>query len=87
MAAAVAIVKPKAGKQVSPFNRLKIMYKYAARSFAGPNFCFLLKSHMKITDNSLKILNHLNDCDQQVIPYSTPGKQLFTWLLKANKII
>lgn len=61
MAAAVDIVKP---KQVSPFNRLKTVYEYAARSFAGPNFCFLLKSLMKITDNSLKILNHLNDCDQ-----------------------
>lgn len=38
MTAAVDIVKPKAGKQVSPFNWLKTMYEYAVRSFAGPNF-------------------------------------------------
>lgn len=41
MTAAVDIIKPKAGKQVSPFNRQKTIYEYAARSFAGTNFCFL----------------------------------------------
>jgi len=35
---ALDVAKPKAGKQVSPFNRLKAVYEYAARSLADLHF-------------------------------------------------